>query len=60
MDMRYDKDSYERDKMDKNDEKRVTNDIKVLKLGNFDWQKNTDNIEKESDEINWMDMIDDK
>ena len=38
----------------------MTNDIEVLKMGNFGSQKNTDNIEKQSDEINCMDIIDDK
>ena len=44
----------------KNDDERVNNDIEVVKLGNFGLQKNIDNIEKEYDEINWMNMIDDK
>ena len=38
----------------------MTNDIEVLKLGKFSSQKNIDNIEKEPDERNRMDMIDDK
>ena len=38
----------------------MTNDIGVLKLGKFGSQKNTDNIEKEYDERNRMNMIDDK
>ena len=52
MDVIYDRDSDERYQIDKNDEEIVTNDIEVLKLGNFGLQKNTDNIEKESDERN--------
>ena len=58
--MSDEKDSDEIDKIDKNYEKRVNNDIEVLKLGNFGLQKNTDNIEKEYDERNHMGMIDDK
>ena len=58
--MSDEKDSDERYQIDKNDEEIVTNDIEVLKLGNFGSEKNTDNIEKESDEMNWMDVIDDK
>ena len=58
--MSDDKDSDEIDQIYKNDEERVTNDIEILKLGKFGSQKNMDNIEKESDERNWMDMIDDK
>ena len=58
--MRDDKDSDERYQIDKNDEERVTNDIEVLKLGKFGSQKNTDNVEKESDERNRMDVIDGK
>ena len=60
MDMINGKDYDEISKINKNDEKIVTNDIEVLKLGKLDQQKNTDNIEKESDERNWMDMIDEK
>ena len=60
IDMSDDKYPDEIDQIDKNNEERVTNDIDVLKLGNFGSKKNADNIEKESDEINWMDMIDDK
>ena len=37
----------------------MNNYIEVLKLGNLGLQKNMDNIEKEYDERNWMDMIDD-
>ena len=58
--MSYYKDSDERDHMDKNEEKMVTNDIEVLKMGKLSWQQNMDNIEKQSDERNWMDMMDDK
>ena len=38
----------------------VTNDIEVLKMGKLSWQQNMDNIEKQSDERNRMDMMDDK
>ena len=38
----------------------MINHIEVLKLGKFGSQKKTDNIEKESCERNWMDIIDDK
>ena len=34
----------------------MTDGIEVFKLGNFSSRKNDDNIEKESDEINRMDM----
>ena len=36
----------------KNGEEKVTEDIEVLKLGNLSSQKNIDNIEKYSDQIN--------
>ena len=54
-----DKDYYERDQIGENDEASVNNDIKVLKLGKLISQKNLGNIEKESDKINKMDIIDD-
>ena len=60
MDMSDDKEFYERYQNDKNNEERVTKDIKVLKLVKFGSQKNTDNVEKEPDGRNMMDMIDDK
>ena len=44
----------------KNGEEKVTEDIEVLKLGNLSSQKNIDNIEKYSDQINQMDMSGDK
>ena len=50
----------ERDQISKNDEERVTNDIELLKLGQFGYQKSVNNIERESDEINRMDIIDDE
>ena len=40
--------------------KKVTEDIEVLKLGRLSFHKNIGNIEKESDERNCMDMSDDK
>ena len=52
MDIRDDKDSYEIDKISKNDEQRVTDDIEVLKLGKLGSKKHDDNIEKEYDERN--------
>ena len=36
------------------------NDIEVMKLGNLGSKKNIDNIDKEYDERNRMDMIDNK
>ena len=38
----------------------MTEDIEVLKPGKLSSQKNIDNIEKQSDEKNHMDMSDDK
>ena len=52
--------SDERYQIDKNDEETVTNDIELLKLRKFGSQKHADNVEKESDGINRMYMIDDK
>ena len=60
MDVIDDKDSDERNQIYKNDEERVTDDIEVLKQAKFSSQKYTDNIEKEYDERNRMDMIDNK
>ena len=42
----------------KNDEERLADDKEVLKLGKLSLQKNIDNIERESDKINKMDIID--
>ena len=58
--MSDDKYSDDRYQIDENNEERVTNDIKVLKLRKFGSQKNIDNIEKSYAERNRMDMIDDK
>ena len=44
MDMSDDKESDEIDHIDKNDEKSVTEDIEVLKLGRLSLQENIDNI----------------
>ena len=44
--MSDDKDFYEREKIDKNDKERVTNDIEVLKLGKRVPQRNIHSIEK--------------
>ena len=45
---------------DKNQEEKMTEDIEVLKLVKLILLKNIDNIEKYSDEINHMDMRNDK
>ena len=58
MDMSDDKEYDERDQINKNDEERVTDDIEVFKLVKLSLKKNNDNIEKESDKGNWMDMND--
>ena len=58
--MSDDKKSDERYQISKNDEEKVTEDIVVLKLGKLIQQKNIYNIEKYSDESNWMDMSNDK
>ena len=60
MDMSYDKESDKIDQISKIDEEIVTEYIEVLKMGKLSSQKNIDNIEKESDERNRMDMSDDK
>ena len=51
--------SNERDHVDKNHEERVTHDIEVSIMGKYGSQNNIGNVEKESYEENWMDMIDD-
>ena len=58
--MSDDKDSDERYQISKNNEEKVSDVIEVLKLGKLSTQKNIDNVQKESDENNWMDMSDDK
>ena len=60
MDISGDKESDERDRISINDKEKVTEDIEVLKLVKLSSQKNVDNIEKESDERNRVDMSDDK
>ena len=45
--------------MDKNYEEGMNNDTEVFKLVNFGSQKNIENVEKESYEINKMAIIDD-
>ena len=50
----------ERDQIGENDEERVIDDIKVLNLGKMSSQKSIENIQKESDKRNRMDMRDDK
>ena len=55
MDMIDDKESDERNHINKNDEEKVTEDIEVLKLGKLSLQKNKDNIEKNvMKEIVWI------
>ena len=58
--MSDDKNSDERYHNSKNDEDRVTDDIEFFKLGNLSSNKNDDNIDKQSDERNRMDMCGDK
>ena len=58
--MSDDRGSDERYQTSKNDQEIVTGDIEVFKLGKLSSKKNDDNIEKESDEGNRMDMSDDK
>ena len=60
MDMSDDKYSDENNQIDKNDSEKETNYIQVLKLQKFGLQKKTDDVERESDGINRMDIIDDK
>ena len=55
MDMIDDKESDERNHINKNYEEKVTEDIEVLKLGKLSLQKNKDNIEKNvMKEIVWI------
>ena len=35
----------------------MTGDIEILKVGKLSSQKNIDNIDKEYDERNWLDII---
>ena len=56
--MSDDKEYDERYQISRNDEEKVTEDIEVLKLGKLSSNKNIDNIEKEYDERNRMDMSD--
>ena len=46
--------------MSKHDEEKVTEYIEVLKLGKLSLQKNIENIERESDKSNKIDIIDDQ
>ena len=46
--------------MSKNDEVKLSDVIEYMKLGNLSPHKNLDNVEKESDKINHVDMSDDK
>ena len=55
-----DKKSDERYQIGKNHEDRLTDDIRKLKLGKLSSQKSLENIDKESNEINQIYMIDDK
>ena len=52
------KDSDERDQIDENYEERVTGHIEVLKLGKLSYKKNVDNLEREDDERDRMDISD--
>ena len=58
--MSDDKESDERDQIGENDEDRLTDGIKILKMGKLSSQKNINNIDKKQDERNWIDMIDTK
>ena len=58
--MSDERESDERDHISKNDQEIVTDDIEVFQLGKLSSKKTDDNIEKESDEGNRMDMSDDK
>ena len=60
IDISDDKESDERYHIGENDEERVTDDIEVLKPGTLSLQKNMDNLEKEYDKSNQIDIIDDK
>ena len=60
MDMIYGNEYDERYQISKNYEEIVTVDIVVFKLRKLSSKKNDDNIEKESDERNQMDMSDDR
>ena len=60
MDMIDDKKSDERYQIGENHEDRLTDDIRKLKLGILSSQKSLENIDKESNEINQIYMIDDK
>ena len=60
MDMSDENDSDERDQISKNDEVNVSDVIEDLKLGKLILNKNIDNVEKESDKRNRMDMSDNK
>ena len=54
------KESEERDQIIKNDKEKVTDVIEVLKMEKLSSQKNMENVEKESDGINWIDVSDNK
>ena len=60
IDIFYYNDSDERDQMGQNDEYRLTDDREVLKLGKLSSKRYIDNIEKEYDEINRVDISNDK
>ena len=51
-----DKESYERYQISKNDEEKVIEDIEIITLQNLSSQKKYIYLEKESDEINPMDI----
>ena len=58
--MIYDKDYDERDKIGYSNEDVLTDDTEVSELGKLSLQKNIDNIEKESDKIIHIYMLDER
>ena len=54
------KDSDEREQIIKNDEVKVYDIVKILKVGKFSLHKYVDNLETEYDKINLVDMSDEK
>ena len=55
-----DKEYYERYQIGENEEEILNSDIKVSKLGKLISKRYINNVDKESDEINRMDMSYDK
>ena len=56
----YDKESDERNQISKNDEEKIIEDIEILKLQNLSTQNIYIYFEKEFDEINIMDISENK